>query len=284
MATALFSLLRVKQYIKNTFIFLPTIFAASLSMASFEKLSILFVLFSLAASSIYIFNDIIDIEEDKKDEKKQFRAIASGNIKKSTAILIGLFLSSTSLILSFFYFSSIVSIAILIYVLMNIAYSLKIKHIAIYDISIVAIGFVIRVFLGGEVVGIEPSPWLYTIVFSSTLFLAASKRRKDVINLSNGLNTRLVAKEYSINIINLIMVAMGTSTIVSYIIYAIEKSKDIEYFFITSIFVILGILKYLEMALKNECGTDPSYDAISNKNIAFLLIVWFLSVMFLILK
>lgn len=283
-AGVLFNLLRTKQYIKNIFIFLPAIFAASFSINIFENLLVLFLIISLAASSIYIFNDIVDIEEDRKDIKKRNRAIASGLIKKNTAAFISFFLANISLSMALYFFNQIIFSLIFLYLAINVAYSLKLKHIAIYDITIVAIGFVIRVAAGGYVCNITPSPWLYSIVFSSTLFLAASKRRRDVLNLANGVQTRIVAKEYSLNTINSIMIIMGASTIGSYIIYAIEKSSEIDYFFVTSLFVIIGILKYIQLAFKNECGDDPSYDAIQNKDISILLVLWFSLIMFLILR
>ncbi|RUM66229.1 MAG: prenyltransferase, partial [Sulfurospirillum sp.] len=191
-------LLRPHQYIKNLFIFFPIFFA--LKITDFDllfKAFVAFVAFSLVASAIYVLNDYFDIEVDKVHPKKRFRPLASGEISKEQARVIMLVL----FILGFFLMSLLSLKATLflgLYALMNVAYSIKLKHISIVDTVTIAVGFVLRLFVGSAVTGIVLSKWIVIMVFLLALFLALAKRRDDVlIFLKNGTQSREVIKNYN---------------------------------------------------------------------------------------
>ena len=174
-------LIRPHQYIKNLFIFSPLFFATKIAeIPLFANAAIAFVAFSLAASAVYVFNDYIVIEDDRRHPKKKDRPLASGAISKSQAIIIMslLFLMGSVLMISV---SPKAAGFLSAYVIMNFAYSLHLKHIAILDVTIIAIGFVLRLFIGSVVTDIPLSMWIIIMTFLLALFMALAKRRDDVL-------------------------------------------------------------------------------------------------------
>ena len=185
-------LLRIEQWIKNIFVFLPLFFSGSfLHLELFSVSLFAFFIFSFTASCIYIINDYIDIEADKKHPEKCKRPLASGKISKSAAklvfaSLVFLIIFLTSLVefifsIDLLYFSLVIAA----YFIMNIAYTFRLKHIAIVDISIIALGFVFRVLAGGYITGIWISQWAILLTFLLALVLAIGKRRGELIKLTN---------------------------------------------------------------------------------------------------
>ena len=213
-------LIRVKQYIKNIFFFLPLIFGGELFNGSlFIKTAAGAFLFSLASSAIYIINDIKDINEDKLHPKKCKRPIASGqiNIKSGYFISILLFLVSTT---GSFLLNKLFFLLLVFYLLLNFLYSFKFKHLPIIDVSVISTGFMIRVLSGAVLSGINPSVYLILMTFLISLFIAFAKRYDDVVLASNGLSTRKNIDGYNKEFILISMSVLAAVNIVSYIIYA----------------------------------------------------------------
>ncbi|MCK4577249.1 MAG: UbiA prenyltransferase family protein, partial [Candidatus Marinimicrobia bacterium] len=183
---------------------------------------IAFILFSLLASSVYIFNDIMDIEEDKNHPTKRFRPLASGMIDKKYAIIMICILAIPSLVLGFFVNTQLAGI-LSSYFLLNFIYSIKLKHIAIVDIFIIASGFVLRLFAGAVVIEVHLSIWLIIMTFLLALFLALAKRRDDVLLASEGKATRKNIDGYNLEFVNSAMGLMSAVIIVSYILYTISE-------------------------------------------------------------
>ena len=175
-------LVRVEHYTKNLFVFFPAFFASELNNSEviFESLYA-FLSFSFIASSIYIFNDWMDKEDDAKHKTKRFRPIASGEINSYQAFIsmILMFLLSTSIAVNV---EIQLLYIILLYFFLNILYSYKLKSIPIIDIFIISSGFVLRIFAGSSVSGIYISHWIVIMTFLLALFLALAKRRDDVIS------------------------------------------------------------------------------------------------------
>jgi len=257
------NLMRPQQYIKNLFIFLPLFFALQITNISlFFNALIAFIAFSLTASAIYILNDYHDIEEDKLHPKKKKRPLASGAISKSQAILIMLllfFVGSTLMV-------TLPNHAILIltgYIILNIAYSFKLKHIAILDVTIIAIGFVLRLYVGAVVTHIELSMWIVIMTFLLALFMALAKRRDDVlIYLETGKKMRKVVDGYNLQFLDTAMAIMASVVIVAYTIYTtstevVERFHS-EYLYVTAFFVILGIMRYLQITFVLEDSGSPT--------------------------
>lgn len=274
-------LLRVHQYVKNLFIFLPLLF--SLSFADVQGIKdtfSVFVLFSLLASSVYIFNDFLDINEDRAHPTKKNRPLACGSVSKKSAIFLILALSITSLALSFLLSKTLFGVLFL-YFILNIFYSIKLKHIAILDIFIIASGFVLRLFAGSSVADIHLSMWIISMTFLLALFLALAKRRDDVLLSLDGQQTRKNIDGYNLEFVNASMVLMAGVVIVSYIMYTISPEVTArlgtEYLFLTSFFVILGILRYMQITFVEEDSASPTKVVIKDTFLKLTIFFWLLS-------
>jgi len=265
-----FLLTRPFQWVKNVIIFIPLIFAKKLfELDAFVLSSIAFVSFILASSIIYIFNDICDLEKDKKHPiKKKTRLLANGSLKLKDAyiliILLGLLLS---ILLIFTY--SILEILIVFFIL-NISYSLFFKNIVIVDIIMVSFSYLIRVFAGSSIINVQLSEWLLICIFSLSLFLISFKRLAE-IKISS-FKSRPVLKGYN----NQILIKIGDISIVCsiifYTLYVVLVSPNL---IITVPLVFMGFFRYLYLyyTLKNF-EESPVKLILSDKLIIAILILW----------
>lgn len=274
------NLLRVHQYIKNLFIFAPLLFSFHITYENIINSLIAFILFSLLASSIYVLNDYMDINEDKKHPKKKNRPLASGEITKNTAKMLIILLSVVSLASSFF-INKRLFVVLLIYFILNIAYSLKLKHITIIDIFIIATGFVLRLFAGSSVIQTSLSMWIIIMTFLLALFLAIAKRRDDVLLFAQGKETRKNIDGYNIEFVNATMVFMSGVIVVSYILYTVSedviKRLGTNYLYLTSFFVILGIMRYMQITFVEENSGSPTKIVLKDKFLQITILFWLLS-------
>ena len=280
--STIIKLMRPHQYVKNLFIFLPLFFALKIAETDLLlQAFIAFISFSLTASAIYTLNDYHDIEEDRQHPKKKNRPLASGAISKTQAIGIMAILSllGFALMLSL----SLQAGAILAtYVLMNIAYSFYLKHIAILDVTIIAIGFVLRLFIGSAVTGIALSMWIVIMTFLLALFLALAKRRDDVlIYLETGKKMRKVIDGYNLPFLDGAMMIMASVVIVSYTLYTtsteVVTRMDSQYLYLTALFVILGIMRYLQIAYVLQDSGSPTKIVLRDRFTQLTLLGWILS-------
>ncbi len=281
------TLLRAKQYVKNLFILAPLFF--SFTFYDTNKIIVsfyAFIAFSFTASSIYIFNDFIDITEDRNHPVKKKRPLASGEIKVSAALTIAFLMLIASLVFAL-KINLLLFYILLIYVFSNIIYSIKLKHVAIIDIIILAFGFVLRIFAGAVVINVEVSMWIIIITFLLTLFLSIAKRKEDVILQGNGQNTRKNIDNYNIEFINASMVLMASVIIVAYILFTVSPEVEIKfgtkYLYITSFFVVIGILKYMQLVFVKESSSDPTELIFKSKFLQMVILLWLLS-FYLIIK
>ena len=284
---SIFTIMRPKQYIKNIFVLLPLFFAGKITDTPLlEDALVAFVAFSLSASAVYIFNDYNDIKEDRKHPKKRFRPLASGLISKNSALslMVILLIVSFTLIKSV----SINALAILsIYVILNIAYSLKLKRIALLDVTIIAIGFVLRLFVGSFAYEIPLKIWIVIMTFLLALFLALAKRRDDVqIFKKSGNKMRKSVDGYNLQLIDGAMMVMSAVVIVAYLLYTtsqeiIDKFQN-ENLYITTLFVIFGLMRYLQITLVEKNSGSPTDTIFKDKIMQINLILWVLSFIWLI--
>ena len=272
-------LMRPHQYIKNLFIFLPLFFSGNIqNMALFGQSFLAFAAFCICASGIYIVNDYCDIEDDRQHPEKRFRPLASGAVTSKVALIliISLFIVGGGLIAS----ASLQAGAILLaYVVMNIAYSFHLKHIAIIDVYIIAIGFVLRLFVGSVVTGIHLSMWIVIMTFLLALFMALAKRRDDtLIFLDTGKKMRTVIDGYNLQFIDVAMMITATVVIVSYIQYT--TSGDVtakwhsEHLYLTAFFVMLGILRYLQIAFVEKDSGSPTRIVLKDTFLQLTIVGW----------
>ncbi len=259
---ALFTLIRIKHWIKNSFIFIPAFFAGTIfEQVTFAKLSLGFLAFSFVASAVYIFNDYRDIEFDRNHPIKKTRPMAAGLIKPGTALVIALLLFGAGITFAL-YLGVQYTIVLSIYLGLNILYSLGLKSISILDIMIIAIGFLLRVVAGGILAAVELSQWLLIMVFLLSLFMAFAKRLDDLIVYhENGKKSRRLIEQYNLEFIYSGITMIAGVILVSYIMYTV--SEDVitrlhsEHLYVTSIFVIAGILRYLQITLVEKNSGSP---------------------------
>jgi decaprenyl-phosphate phosphoribosyltransferase len=279
---SILQLMRTHQYVKNFFIFLPLFFALKITESELLiNAFIAFIAFSLTASAIYILNDYHDIEEDRQHPKKKNRPLASGAISRvqATVIMVVLFVASFSLIVPL---SLPATVIVGIYVVMNIAYSLYLKHVAIIDVTVIAIGFVLRLFVGAAVTGIELSMWIVIMTFLLALFMALAKRRDDVlIYLNTGKKMRKVIDGYNLQFLDVAMAIMASVVIVAYTIYTtsaeVVERVHSQYLYLTALFVILGIMRYLQITFVQKESGSPTRIVLKDRFVQLTLIGWILS-------
>jgi len=278
----LIKLMRPHQYIKNLFIFLPLFFALQITdLDLLGNVFISFISFSLVASAIYTLNDYHDIEEDRQHPTKKNRPLASGDISKSQAIVImaALGIAGFGLMATL----SMKAVGIMVaYVMMNIAYSLYLKHVAILDVVIIAIGFVLRLFIGSAVTSIPLSMWIVVMTFLLALFMALAKRRDDVlIYLDTGKKMRKVIDGYNLQFLDTAMAIMASVVIVSYTIYTtspeVVTRVHNEHLYLTSLFVILGIMRYLQVIFVFKDSGSPTKIVLKDRFIQLTLLGWVLT-------
>jgi decaprenyl-phosphate phosphoribosyltransferase len=276
---SIIKLMRLHQYIKNFFIFLPLFFAMKITETGLlSNAFIAFIAFSLTASAIYTLNDYYDIEEDRQHSKKKDRPLVSGAISKSQAIIIMsvLFCAGFTL-MALLSFKATALLAA--YVVMNVAYSFSLKHVSIVDIHIIAIGFVLRLFIGSVVTDIHLSKWIIIMTFLLALFMALAKRRDDVlIFLDTGKRMRKVIDGYNLQFLDTAMAIMASVVIVAYTFYTtspeVEARLDSEYLYLTAFFVILGVMRYLKITFVYKNSGSPAKILNTDRFMQLILLGW----------
>ena len=272
-------LFRVQHYLKNFLIFLPLFFSINLREINMVWKAIFgFILFSILASSIYIFNDLIDVEQDRKHPQKKFRPIPSGEISETKAKLILASLYIIIIVLLFIakYFNIFTiyeliksSIVLLVYLIINILYSKGLKNVPIVDIIILATGFLLRVVYGGFIISVNVSSWLYLTVLSVSLYMALGKRRGELKNVTD--NSRKVLKYYTYEFLDKFMYIFLGTAIIFYSLWCMIGFTDPQkstYLIYSVIFVIFIIMKY-NLDLEGESLGDP-IDVIYNDKLLLL--------------
>lgn len=276
-------LARIHQYSKNLFILAPIFFAFKLTnIDKLENSIIAFISFCFVASSVYVFNDLLDIKADKAHPIKCKRPLASGEVSKKSGIVFMLALLLAGILISFIKNNEKILIIFAIYIAINILYSIKLKHISILDIVIIGIGFVLRLFIGGFAIGVTPSTWIIVLTFLLSLFLAIAKRRDDVnIYEKSGIKTRSVIDGYNKIFCDIGMAMSGSITILAYIFWSISEEVvqklQSSNLYLTSIFVIIGILRYMQITFVLEKSGSPSKIVLKDRFLQSVILAWLLS-------
>ena len=259
-------LIRIKQWLKNVFVFLPIFFAGKLLDLHLLLNSIIaFFSFSFIASSIYIINDYTDIEKDRMHPEKKNRPLAAGKIPVNHAIIVFLFLFFSSYFFGYLTHSWGVILIISVYFLMNLAYSFKLKQIAIVDVVIISLGFLLRIYMGGFATNLPISVWAILVTFFLALVMALGKRRGELINVQLTGETRKALDGYNLQFIDIAITMVSTCFVVCYIMYTLDpviKTNFHYYIVYTSLFAVIGILRYLQLTFvytKTESPTKVLY-------------------------
>jgi 4-hydroxybenzoate polyprenyltransferase len=275
-------LIRPTHWIKNLFLLVPVFFAGSIFQI--ERLEIIvlgMIAFNLIASAVYIINDLKDIEVDRIHPLKKNRPLATGAISRSTATLLLVFFIIIGLSLSYL-LQPVFFILLSSYLVLNIAYSFGLKNIPIVDLFIVSLGFLIRIHSGGILSEVEVSHWLSIMVLLLALFLVLAKRRDDLIIQSSTHSViRKTSSSYNLEFINACLTIFAAVIVVSYIMYTVSAEViahfNSSYLFTTTIFVIAGIMRYLQIALVEQNSGSPTSILIKDKFIFITILLWIIS-------
>lgn len=287
--SAIYTLIRPYQWIKNLFIFLPIFFHGSLfEDNNYASMVLVFLGFSLIASSIYCLNDIIDIEMDRLHPKKSKRPLASGELSKNTALILHFLLLFTGLSLIYFFSNNQqVIYYCLFYYFLNIAYCLYLKKLSIIDVIIISSGFVIRLFIGSVAANIELSKWIIIMTFLLALFLSFGKRRDDLLIYNeSGKIQRQNVLNYNLDFVNITMSILSAVIIVAYLMYTLSPEVNLRFgsdnLFFSFVFVLMGILRYLQLTLVFNESQDPGKILLRDTFLQITIALWILFFGFLI--
>jgi len=271
--------LRPQQWVKNVVLFAGLIF--SQNFFNPYKGLIVFVaafIFCLASSGVYLINDVLDLEWDKKHPQKKLRPIASGKISLKLARLIGYFLIFWAIIAASFLNNNFAFI-IALYAFVELFYSIILKHEVILDVFCIASGFLLRVLAGAVVINVPISNWLLICTIFISLFLALAKRRYEIVLLeTDAKDHRRVLSEYSLSFIDQMITIVTASTILAYVLYVFSPetmakfhTKNLVY---SIIFVVYGIFRYLYLVYQKKQGGSPEKLLFSDKPLMFNLILY----------
>jgi 4-hydroxybenzoate polyprenyltransferase and related prenyltransferases len=297
--------MRPAQWVKNLFVFGPVIFGGALFNGMALAMGIItFFAFSFAASSIYCFNDIHDVADDRRHSAKCHRPIASGAVSVPQAYGLMMLMFGLSMALcagmALLLPAPVVSGeaaplpsalkaggVILFYWLLNLAYCAKLKQYAIIDVCIVAFGFVLRLLAGGLVTGIVLSKWIVLMTFLLTLFMSFAKRRDDVLRMEQtGEAPRRNTSSYNMTFINQAITITAAVTLVCYIMYTVSPEVvsqfHTDYLYLTSVFVLVGLLRYIQIAVVQGKSGNPTKVMLSDRFIQLDVLVWLLTFIIMI--
>jgi decaprenyl-phosphate phosphoribosyltransferase len=275
-------LIRPKQWVKNFFVFVPMFFGGSLLNRDDIVASFLtFVAFCFAASSIYCLNDIVDVEADRRHPVKCHRPIASGAVSVRQAyVLMAAMLVLSLVVLLLLRQAMLPTMGIVaFYWLLNVAYCMKLKQYAILDVCIVAFGFVLRIVAGGTATDIVLSNWLVLMTFLLTLFMSFAKRRDDVLRMEKtGEPPRKNTSRYNLTFINQAITITASVTLVCYIMYTVSPEVtarfNTHYLYLTSVFVLLGLLRYIQIAVVDQKSGDPTKIILHDRPSQLIVLGW----------
>lgn len=273
--------MRPKQWTKNVlFVFPAIIFDRQLTDSdSLLRVIIACILLILMSGTVYIINDLVDIEKDRQHPKKKKRPLPSGQLPKTIAQIAGIIIPTTTLIIAW-RFDKELSMVLSIYLVIQIAYSFWLKNIVIIDVLTVTSGFVLRVLAGVVVIDVTNfSPWLYACSGLLALFLAVGKRRQELVTLGEqALQTRPIFKEYNLALIDDMMRLVTTSTFIAYLLYTIDADigsfRGAKLALLTVPFVLYGLYRYLYLIHVRGEGSAPDEVLLRDRPLQLAMVGW----------
>lgn len=278
-----FKTMRPRQWTKNLLVFAALIFSQNLlNPALAQNVVIAFLVFCILSGSVYILNDLIDLKADRAHPKKSTRPLASGRLKPAAAIIAGVLLVILSLANAFWLNTHFALIA-LGYFLLQVVYSLVLKHVVILDVLTVAIGFVLRAVAGAEVISVPISSWLLICTILLALFLSLGKRRHELLLLEdNAVHHRKILYEYSPGLLDQMISVVTASTVVAYALYTMSadtikkfQTDNLKY---TIPFVLYGIFRYLYLIHQRSEGGSPERIMFDDKPLLINIILYLVTV------
>ncbi len=282
---ALIKALRLKQAPKNLFVYVALVFSNNLFQpALLGMVTVAFVMFCLVAGSVYLLNDILDVEADRKHPKKCLRPIASGDLPIPVARVVSVLLMVGCTAVSFLIGWEF-GVVILAYLILQIFYCFRGKHIVLVDVFALAGGFVLRTLAGAVIIHVPSSQWLLLFSLQIALFLGFGKRRQEIVLLGeNADKHRAILEDYSLPFLDQILVMIAGVTIVCYSVYSVESGtakEHIPHLWITVPMVIYGICRYLYLVYQKGWGGAPDEALREDRGLQVVILIWLVTVLFL---
>ncbi len=272
--------MRPKQWTKNVLVYAGLIFDGQLfRVDSLLRVTLSFMLLCLAASTVYLINDLFDIERDRQHPKKRFRPLPSGQLPVSLAVAAAIVLPIITVGVATLY-SPYFAVILIIYIVINILYSFRLKHIVIIDVLTITAGYVLRVAGGVVVIQVAKfSPWLYAVTALGALFLAIAKRRQELVMMAEGADqVRPIFREYNLPLLDDMLRTVTTSTLIAYILYTIEAPTVLlagnSLALLTVPFVIYGLFRYLYLIHVKGEGSAPDEVVLSDRPLQITILLW----------
>ena len=276
--------MRPRQWTKNAFVFAALVFDRQFfKLESLKHTLLAFLLFCLLSSSVYLFNDIMDVEADRNHPIKKNRPIASGKLPMRVAILIGILLLAGVFTGSYLLSPGLFAIC-LIYFVLNLAYSKWLKHMPLIDVLVIAACFVLRVAAGVSVINVERfSPWLYVVTTLLALYIGFGKRRAELMVLvpDNTQSHRKVLSGYSLEFVDQLITIVSATTIIAYSLYTFSAPNlpENHAMMLTIPFVIYGIFRYLSLLQIKKMGGEPEELLLKDRPLQITILLWAITVM-----
>jgi 4-hydroxybenzoate polyprenyltransferase len=266
---ALVRLLRPRQWVKNAFVLAPLLFSGAFhDPAAVVQGLLAFGLFCVASSATYVFNDIIDRDADARHPvKSRTRPLATGEISPTAAIWIFGFL--LVIVLASLAWSPPTTAVVAFYICLNLAYSLRLKHVPVVDIFVLAAGFVLRVFAGAVALEVPLSSWMMVTTLSLALYLAAVKRRDELV--SSGGTARSVLTRYSVRLLDRYADMAALSAVVFYGLFVVTIQPKLN---VTLPFVLFGLFRYWYVVEDGTHGESPTDAVWSDWPLILTVIAW----------
>lgn len=270
--------MRPRQWTKNVFVFVPLFFDRKLTdPESVLRTLAAFVLFCLMSSSVYLMNDLVDMEKDRQHPTKKNRPLAAGELNPAVAAVSAVLFAGGSLVAGYF-LSPDLALILLIYLLLQIAYTLWLKNVVLVDVLVVSSGFILRIAAGVAVIDVERfSPWLYVFSGFLALFLVLGKRRHELVLLGDeGASHRSILSEYNIDLIDRMLGIVTTGAVVAYSLYTFlaEGLPENHAMMLTIPFVLYAIFRWLYLIHVRHEGGAPEEIVLRDRPLQVDIILW----------
>ncbi len=283
MFSSIIKLIRPAQWLKNGIVLAPLIFAGEMThtgklLTALEATA----LFCLFASAVYIFNDIIDCEKDKLHPLKKERPLASGKMSKSTAVVLMILFLAGGLVMAWFVNLTFFVISV-VFIVLNLLYTVWLKHVVIVDVMSIAVSFVLRAYAGAFAIEVPASKWLLINTLLLALFLGFGKRRHELVFLEdNAAAHRKILSRYSPYLLDQLIGVVTPAVVVMYMLYSfspeVSAKLGTENLFLTTPFVVYGIFRYLYLIHKEEKGGSPTKVLITDLPVLLTVVLWLITV------
>ncbi|NPV66788.1 MAG: decaprenyl-phosphate phosphoribosyltransferase [Anaerolineae bacterium] len=273
---ALLRTMRPRQWVKNGMVFVGLVFDAQMfDLQATARVAVAFVLFCLVAGTVYIINDLADLEKDRLHPRKRYRPLPAGELPVGVAVAAGVLLPLITLGIAA-WFSPPLALTLLGYLLLQLAYSFWLKNVVLIDVLVIGAGFLLRVVAGVVVIEVARfSPWLYVVTGFASLFFAVGKRRQELLLLNDRAETvRPAYRNYTPALLDDMLRMVTTGTLLAYTLYTFEAHPERPFMLLTIPFALYGIMRYLYVIHVQGKGSAPDEVLLEDVPLMVTILLW----------